>query len=68
MHLQASEQLKMYLKKSSTTTNIFDKSHDVMLKLNKNWKETYLVVVFSSTSLIIMIEATSFPRLLLSQR
>ena len=40
MHLRAPEQLKMSLKSSSTTTEIFDKSQDVELKLHKNRKQT----------------------------
>ena len=40
MHLLTQEQLKMFLKKLSTMTDIFDKSHDVMLKLHKNRKQT----------------------------
>ena len=35
MHLRAPKQLKISLKKSSTTTDIFDKSHDVVLKLTR---------------------------------
>ena len=38
MHLQAPEQLKISLKNSSTKTDIFDKSNDVVLILHKNGK------------------------------
>ena len=34
------EQLKMSLKNLTTTTKIFDKSHDVVLKLHENRKQT----------------------------
>ena len=40
MHLQALEHVKMPLKNLSTTTDIFGKSHDVVLKLHKNQKQT----------------------------
>ena len=40
MHMRAPEQLKMFLKNSPTTADILDKSHDVMLKLHKNRKQT----------------------------
>ena len=40
MHFGALEQLKMTLKNSSKTTDIFDKSRDVVLKLHKNRKQT----------------------------
>ena len=40
MHMRAPEQLKMFLKISPTTADILDKSHDVMLKLHKNRKQT----------------------------
>ena len=39
MHLRAPEQLKMSLKNLSITTEIFDKSHELVLKLRENWKE-----------------------------
>ena len=35
MHLQAEKQLKISLKNLPTTTDIFDKSHDVVLKLTQ---------------------------------
>ena len=39
IHLQAPEQLKMSLKNLSTATDIFDKSRDVVIKLQENWKQ-----------------------------
>ena len=39
MHLRAPEQLKMSPKNSSTTTDTFEKSHDV-LKLHESQKQT----------------------------
>ena len=38
MHLRTPEQLKMSLKTSSTTTDNFDKSRDVVLQLHGNRK------------------------------
>ena len=43
MHLRAPEHLKMSLKKLSLTADIFGKSHDVVLKLHQNWKQTYFL-------------------------
>ena len=40
MHLRAPEQLKMSLKIFLTTTDIFGDSHDVVLKLHKNRKQS----------------------------
>ena len=37
---QTSEELKMSLKDSSTITDILDISHDVVLKLHENRKQT----------------------------
>ena len=36
----SSEQLKLVLKNLATSTKFFDKSHDVVLKLNQNRKQT----------------------------
>ena len=36
MHLEGLKQLKMSLKNLSTTTEIFYKSHDVVLKFHEN--------------------------------
>ena len=55
------QQLKMTLKKSWTTTGIFDKSHDTTFITQKS-KTNLVLVVISSTSLN-MIDPTSFPRL-----
>ena len=38
--LDAPKQLKVSVKSSSTTTDILNKSHDVILKLHKNRKQT----------------------------
>ena len=40
MPLWAPEQLKITLKNLSITSENFDKSHDLVLKLHKNWKQT----------------------------
>ena len=42
MYLPKPELLKMSLKNSSTTTDIFVKSHDVVLQLHENRKQTLL--------------------------
>ena len=41
MHLRAQEQLKMSLKNVSAMKNIFERSHDVVLKLHENRNQTY---------------------------
>ena len=40
MHFGAPEQLKSSLKNSSATTEIFDKSQNMELKLHENRKQT----------------------------
>ena len=54
MPMRTPEQLKIFLKNSSTIAGILDKSHDVVVELHQN----LVTMVFSSTSLNVMIDPT----------
>ena len=51
MHLRAQKQLKMSFKNVSPMTDIFEKSHDVVLKLHENRNQTY----FSWSFLVVPV-------------